>query len=161
MGFFKNARCGIGVHSGDWEYDRYGACDQSRRCTNCGKDSSRVRHQYGGWGYVEPANEDSCFSERTCGRCDDRETEDRHQLAWRNHRDVVADVARRGPLAVQLLGVMAHSGIPACEQVMACGRCLYFTTTSTLTSHDWGSWRADGRGGSERVCRECGEREGD
>jgi hypothetical protein len=89
MGFLKNARHSMGIHSGEWVFDAPGACDQTRDCTGCEAVSTRVHHDISKWRYREPRAEHLCVQERGCGRCDLAETKQEHKFEF-IHYDSIA-----------------------------------------------------------------------
>lgn len=163
MGIFQNARCRVGSHTGEWTYDRYGACDQTRTCTNCSTESERTRHSFGGWEWVDPADPASCRSSRECSRCGKDETEDRHTHEWRYYRDFLEARLRDSGETATFKGVLIQVAIevePKCKQRLICPRCGDVGMSAERVEHDWGAWQP-GRGGSVSVrsCERCGTRE--
>jgi len=159
-------RCNLGMHQGDWEYDYSRSCDQTRRCTSCGNVSTRVRHDFGDWEFTDNRDEPNCASERTCDRCDETETDYRHEYQWVNYRELLESAARKPTSGLlEFAGAMATgyaaSKIHPCSQAMACKRCSRPGDSSTLTTeHDWGRWQAGPYGqGTVRICGRCSERE--
>jgi hypothetical protein len=101
-------RCNLGMHQGTWEYDYSRSCDQSRRCANCGTVSTRVRHNFSAWEFVDDRDEPNCASERTCDRCDDTETDYKHEYQWINYREMLESTARRPASSLlEFAGAMA------------------------------------------------------
>jgi len=163
MGRFQDMRCKVGSHTGEWDYDGYRECGQTRRCTNCSAVSTRVRHNWGEWNWADPDDRTNCESVRECSRCDGTDYETRHNLEWRYTLDVMGDASNAKGLGEALLAATARAmqeSYAKCQQVMACRRCGYFDMSASRTFHDWGDWRLSQYGdASVHVCARCGERE--
>jgi hypothetical protein len=156
MGLFQNMRCKVGSHLGEWKYGTDRKCDQSRRCANCGKISSRVSHGWGEWGWADPGNQKSCKSVRKCGRCDKVEREERHNREWRYTLDVMNDREDGDDIGLKVMATAARALIEAyskCEQRYVCLRCGD-SGISTRKYHDWKYGDT-----SIRVCARCGTHE--
>lgn len=156
-------RCKVGSHTGEWEFDHYRECDQTRRCGNCGTVSTRVRHNWGEWDWADPDDSRSCESVRECRRCDSTDRETRHNLQWRYILDVIRDPSEAESFgeafAAAAVRAMQES-YGRCQQVLACRRCGYFDMSALRTEHDWGDWQpSQYRDTSRRACTRCGNRE--
>jgi hypothetical protein len=163
MGFldgFNKARCGVGLHSGDWEWVRSGACDQTRRCARCSTLSERVSHGYGDWAYDEPENAASCWMTSECARCGEHRREQRHRVAWMysidwlEHRDDPTIATQLALAAVRVIG----ADDARCRQILVCERCLERVPPfEDHVEHDWGVWSVDRSSAvPRRACMRCG-----
>jgi hypothetical protein len=74
--WFHRTLCGIGLHSGRWNYLAESKCGQMRVCARCGKASQRTKHVRH-WDYTR---EGECDQRKICGRCE--------QIAGRRTRHV-------------------------------------------------------------------------
>jgi hypothetical protein len=156
-------RCGVGSHQGDWEYDSYGECAQTRRCSNCKALSTRVRHSWGNWQWVDPDDITSCESVRECSRCNGTQHESRHDLEWAYTLDIMGEPSDEDGLGLKLAAAASRALVESytkCEQRMSCRRCRHCDYSASRTFHDWGDWQPSRRDDTSiRVCARCGERE--
>jgi hypothetical protein len=80
---FLQAKCKVGVHSGEWKQLAVGSCDEQRTCAHCGEVSSRTDHHLSDWAYSEDPAEPACTRERLCQRCPQVQREVKHTMDWR------------------------------------------------------------------------------
>jgi hypothetical protein len=109
------AKCKVGVHSGEWKQLATGSCDEQRTCAHCGVISHRTDHHMTDWAYSTDPAAPACTRERHCGRCPLAEQEVKHTMDFRY------DYEGR------------HE---KCMMRLDCTRCG-FTERKTLLAHHW------------------------
>jgi hypothetical protein len=109
------AKCKVGMHSGEWKQLAAGSCDEQRTCGHCGEVSHRTDHHMSDWAYSDDPAAPACTRERLCQRCPNVEQEVKHTMDWRY------DYEGR------------HE---KCLMRLDCTRCG-FTQRKTLLAHRW------------------------
>lgn len=126
MGFFKDARHRLGVHSGEWAYTAAGSCEQTRACTGCPDISTRVKHTKDPWLYREPRDTNACTMDQVCARCGETETKQEHSTRWFYYDELADDPALpRGYRRER----------SACAQICLCTYCKLVTSTGDVVKH--------------------------
>jgi hypothetical protein len=109
------AKCKVGVHSGEWQQLAAGACDEQRTCVHCGEVSQRTDHHLSQWAYSDDPAAPACTRLRRCERCPLVEQEVKHTMEF-------------------------QYGYPGrhemCMKRLDCTRCG-FTQGNTLLAHRW------------------------
>jgi hypothetical protein len=77
------AKCKVGVHSGEWKQLAAGSCDEQRTCTHCGEVSNRTDHHLTDWAYSADPAAPACTRERHCQRCPQMQQEVKHTMEFR------------------------------------------------------------------------------
>jgi hypothetical protein len=109
------AKCKVGVHSGEWQQLAAGSCDEQRTCAHCGEVSNRTSHHLSDWAYSDDPAAPACTRERQCQRCPHVEQEVKHTMEFRY------DYPGRHEV---------------CRQRLDCTRCG-FTEGTTHLNHHW------------------------
>jgi hypothetical protein len=109
------AKCKVGMHSGEWEQLAAGSCDERRTCVHCGDVANRTEHHMSDWAYSADPAAPACTRERHCGRCPHAQLEVRHTMEWQ--RDYEGRHER-------------------CRVRLDCSRCG-FTEGRTKMAHRW------------------------
>lgn len=109
------AKCKVGVHSGEWQQLAAGSCDEQRTCVHCGEVSNRTSHHLSDWMYSDDPAAPACTQERQCQRCPLAEREVRHTMEFRYDYPGIHEV---------------------CRQRLDCTRCG-FTERKTRLNHHW------------------------
>jgi hypothetical protein len=76
------AKCKVGVHSGEWKQLAAGSCDEQRTCAHCGEVSNRTDHHMSDWAYSADPAAPACTRERRCQRCPHVQQEVKHTMDW-------------------------------------------------------------------------------
>jgi hypothetical protein len=141
MDRLRQAKCAVGVHSGQWQQVAVGACDEQRTCANCGEVSRRVDHHLSDWAYSSNPAAPPCTQERRCQRCPQAQQEVKHTIEF----------------------TYDYPGYhEPCRMRAECTRCR-FTDGTTLLAHKWDRGSEPGYVGSDPApkkvytCKLCGK----
>jgi hypothetical protein len=128
------AKCKVGVHSGEWRQIATGSCNEQRTCAHCGTVSNRTEHHLSDWAYSDDPAAPACTQERHCQRCPQAEQRVEHTMTFRYEYPGRHEV---------------------CRQRSDCTRCG-FTDGHTYLRHHWKDPVPVAELGKAYACQICG-----
>ncbi|MDQ3120572.1 MAG: hypothetical protein M3Q89_13570 [Verrucomicrobiota bacterium] len=162
---FEKGKCLVGLHQGEWQYEKPGQCEQLRVCSGCGAQNRKTEHVWGEWGFE---TEGKCAQQRVCGRCGAPEQRIEHTWGALRYQapdsceevrdcDRCHEVWAAGPR--HEWNAWQYATSDACGQNQICSRCGVAGAQNRVV-HRWRDWQHSAHhGGAVRVCRQCGEME--